>query len=91
MAGYDWIWSQYHELAERDVLKTFRAVQKLSQAVSKHLREAGAEDAPFEDPALQAGGWQPFLDTIRNSIREQINPPAALGSGHRSLADKISC
>ncbi len=34
--------------------------------------------------------WHPFLDTLRKNIRLHINPPAALGSGHRGLADKAA-
>ena len=35
-------------------------------------------------------GWQPWLDKIKDSVREHINPPAALGSGCRGLSDKCS-
>jgi hypothetical protein len=34
--------------------------------------------------------WVPWLRSIRDHVHEHINPPCALGSGHRSLADKAS-
>ena len=34
--------------------------------------------------------WKPFLQVINDSIHEHMHPPAALGSGHRSLADKAA-
>jgi hypothetical protein len=32
IAGYDWIWSEYHEIAHRDVLACFEAVVSLAAA-----------------------------------------------------------
>ena len=42
----------------------------------------------FEVDLRAAPDWSVHLDQLRKSIVKQINPPGALSSGHRSLADK---
>ncbi len=52
--------------------------------------EAGAESDTLPFSAAPLPEWVPWLRTIITSIREHINPPTALGSGHRALADKAA-
>ena len=91
IAGYDWIWSQYHAIAQVDVLKTFQAVQKL-QCFSTFLAGLDEEEAGLDeedkvdkqaaifnaDAKAPEHGWQRWLDVIKYSVHEHINPPAAL-------------
>ena len=104
LAGYDWIWSQYHEIDQRKVLQTFKAVRSLRHAVCafvnnvEQLREeAGADLDDAADAATQEWPtnpqpeWVPWLQCLKGNIFERINPPAAMGSGHRGLADKAAC
>jgi hypothetical protein len=54
------------------------------------------EDEDLDDDGIVALStvpfpeWVPWLRTIHSNIREHINPPSCLGSGHRALADKAA-
>ncbi len=52
-------------------------------------RRDGGDDVPFELRDVPRE-WAPWLATVRQNIRQHINPPAALGSGNRGLAGKAS-
>ena len=39
LAGYDWIWSQYHEIPESKLIPCFLAVNRLSDAISAFVAE----------------------------------------------------
>ena len=94
--GYDWLWSQHHEIRETDLLSVFEAVVSLSQSISTFCEESAAHaseydedtDGPVSVDPLPA--WVPWLKIICSSIREHIHPPVALASGHRGLADKTA-
>ena len=105
LAGYDWIWSQYHEIPESKLIPCFLAVNRLSDAISAFVaeqeeREEGNRPAHDDDddeaegaqvwPTMPCPDWKPWLSIIQESIHEHIHPPAALGSGRRSLADKAA-
>ena len=100
LAGYDWIWPQYHEIQESKLLRCFQSVCKLCAAISdfvaehheQEIQEGNDEvdEAPQELPTSPLPEWKPLLQVISDSIHEHIHPPAALGSGHRSLADKAA-
>jgi hypothetical protein len=49
----------------------------------------GAESAPrfLDETPVE---WEPWLQALCENIRQHVNPPAALGSGHRSLSDKVA-
>ena len=46
LKGYDWIWSQYHEVAQDNVIKVFNSVVTLRRSMSQFLAdfEAAAND-----------------------------------------------
>lgn len=58
----------------------------------KCLNPKGDERCEHEpEPAFETPAeWAPWLQTIRQNVRHHINPPAALGSGHRALSDKAA-
>ena len=97
IAGYDWVWSQYHEIPVSKLVQCFDAVCRLQRAISAMVAELirrseiapGDEDADLDLPTEPLPSWRPWLDIPSLSVREQIHPPAAL-SGHRSLADKAA-
>ena len=102
LAGYDWIWSQHHQIEKAQVFRAFRAVCSLQEAianfVSEHERELELDmedDAPADHegrwPTAPLPAWVDFLSVLKDNIREHVNPPAAMGSGHRSLVDKVAC
>ncbi|CAE7581880.1 unnamed protein product, partial [Symbiodinium necroappetens] len=100
LAGYDWIWSQYHEVDKSHLLATFRAISSLQQGVASFVEEQrqlhqdlldGDEPEKIRWPTSPLPEWVPWLQTLRSNIHEHINPPAAMGSGHRSLSDKAAC
>ena len=86
MGGFDWLWSQYHEIELKNLLETFDAVIALASGTQKYCDD-------FADAAEQLGHdilsiavkplaeWESYLATIRRNIREHINPPVALSSG----------
>lgn len=103
LAGYDWLWSQFHEIPLSKVVQCHRAVSALQQGteafVRQRLREQEAaaaadtdadaeDDSPDPLPAFPLPEWVEPLRVLSSSVREHIAPPVALGSGHRSLADK---
>ena len=92
LAGYDWIWSQYHEIRESMLLSCFQAVHKLHHAISVVVAESEERDdiADVVLPTAPLPEWMPWLQTLKESVREHIHPPAAMGSGRRSLADKAA-
>ncbi|CAE7488403.1 unnamed protein product, partial [Symbiodinium sp. KB8] len=51
----------------------------------------GDEPEKIRWPTSPLPEWVPWLQTLRSNIHEHINPPAAMGSGHRSLSDKAAC
>ena len=95
VAGHDWFWTQFHELPQSELVKTFRAANDLALATRKYAAEAearAAEDGPdavvledAHDVALQ--GWAPMLRQLRQ-IQEHICAPAAMTSGQKGLAHK---
>ena len=94
LAGYDWIWSQQHEIAESMLIPCFQAVCNLANASCNLVREHEQleEDGGAETdlPTAPLPEWRPWLQMLKQGIHEHIHPPAALGSGHRSLADKAA-
>lgn len=96
MAGYDWLWSQYHEISRGSLVELHSAVRSLEVAmlgVAETLEPAAEGDTraasliarEFRAPPK----WEAWLRVISQSITEHINPPAALGSGFRGLEDKV--
>ena len=92
LAGYDWIWSQYHEIRESMLLSCFQAVHNLHRAVSEVVAEYEErdDDADAVLPTAPLPEWMTWLQTLKDGVREHIHPPAAMGSGRRSLADKAA-
>jgi hypothetical protein len=82
IGGFEWLWSQYHEILQANVIETYRAVVQLQRSIAWHV-------ASFSEDGLHAVSdawlpeWMPMLETNSANIREHINPPVALGSGHR--------
>jgi hypothetical protein len=92
IAGYDWIWSQFHEIPRTKVIATFNAVSALTQAIAERVCELSVDEEgdAHQDGEVMDAAWTPWLQTIQANILEHISTPAALGSGHRSLAHKAS-
>lgn len=90
MGGFDWSWSQYHEVHIDDLAELFDAIIFLSdetKAFNERLQQRrdrpAVGDAHDSDEELDGEGmeplpsWRPALATIRRSIRKHINPPAS--------------
>ena len=97
LAGYDWLWSQFHEIPSSELIRCHAAVTSLQQATSAYVAEHEQEQEQADEDAAQPGlsvtplaEWVPWLQLLKTHVREHINPPTALGIGHRSLADKAS-
>ena len=106
MLGYDWIWSQFVEVEQDDLIGLFEAVEDLTNSINQFVanaKQAAADRGDDDEVLLGRSGrlvevagihpldaWVPCLKIIRDKIREHINPPAALGSGHRNLHDKCA-
>ena len=107
LKGYDWLWSQYHELDLIDAWDTYSAYVNIYDAIHEYCRENRQLDAEVELPADDLGDaqpiqtwdwrshypletWSAWLATLEHNFRENVNPPMALGGGHRRLADKAS-
>ena len=106
MKGYDWMWSQYHEVRLDKAWVVFDAYSNLKHALDSYCDgrdEIFAEDGQSMgelDGSGETGqpwkwrrhapddAWMPWLRTIEEHIKENVNPPMALGGGHRKLADK---
>ena len=97
LAGYDWEWSQYHEVRTSDAIKVFDAVTSLHYAIKEFVDNFEDELLDGEKDLLRhkipmepQPEWKPLHDILEGAIYEHIHTPAALGSGNRSLADKAS-
>ena len=97
MAGFDWLWSQYHEIDSDSLVSTFEAVRALVRGVKVWCdEERGSDedtwergDVPMDHVRRRTNPeWEPYLRSLKSNIREHINPPAALGTGCRGVADK---
>ena len=100
IAGYDWIWSQVHELPRSEVVDTCKAAHALACAVEQHLQEhdrgddsdatVGWEEGVGHDAAAvmqPLPDWVPMLTQLAK-IREHIYTPCAMASGNTDLAHK---
>ena len=90
IAGFDWLWSQHMELRASSAPDVLSAMLKLGSMAEDRRRGAG--DAPPAEWAVQppSDECKALLLTLQKSFFEVINPPAALGSGLRGLANKAS-
>jgi hypothetical protein len=43
MAGFDWLWSEYHEIRQDNLVATFQAVVSLTCAIAGHVRDREPE------------------------------------------------
>jgi hypothetical protein len=88
VAGHDWFWTQFHELPESELVKTWRAAHDLTLATQKYAAEARAWIPADEDADAHAvQEWAPMLCQLRK-IEEHICTPAAMASGQKGLAHK---
>lgn len=97
LAGYDWIWSQSHVVKKADAWEVFKATKAIHKHVANFVETCvelhggfDAEVAGFLGSGELLSQCQPATRVLAASVRELISPPAALGSGHRGLADKAS-
>ena len=102
--GYDWLWSQYHEVKNCNAIEIFDAVVELHDLILAFVEDFSDDETVDDEdkddqhksakkrsvPLEPEPQWVPLADIIEAGIHEHINPPAALGSGARSLADKAS-
>ena len=96
LAGFDWLWTQHHEIRRSKLVETFNALVSLENAMNDCITEVAESmdlDIECDGPMLRAfqaqESWSEWLRAIRTNIVEHIHPPAALGSGHLSVADKV--
>ena len=54
------------------------------------VEEDDGELAPPRFPRELPQQWLQWFGTVGRNIRQHINPPAALGTGHRTLASKAA-
>ena len=93
-AGYDWLWSEYRQIAKRDIPQAFNASVRLSEAVAQRvavLEEEARhrdEEGKIELDVAPVPEWADWLNTLSSCFDEYINMPAALASGHKALAHK---
>jgi hypothetical protein len=108
MCGYDWIWSQYHEIEKDKLVEVFDAVVNLTASIVGYCNRVEELSGPALDEDMHDVSelrdayvhlkfdseplpeWKEWLRCIRSNIYEHINPPMALGSGHRALSDKTA-
>ena len=106
IAGFDWLWTQHTEIAEVAAPAAFQAICKLAAETKSYRADADAyadDGEALADDAHDAGQWiidgmvenpphiwDAWHKTICKSFFEVINPPSALGAGHRGVANKAS-
>ena len=92
IGGIDWIWSQFKSIDIHNLQEAFDAMVALSRAVNNECERRAAIEAETGDVAIDThiplDSWKPWLSSIQRTIVEHVNPPAAMGSGGRSLQDK---
>ena len=96
MGGFDWLWSQHHEIERCKLVETAQAVWSFETAFRQHVlklikeKEDEEDEGDIDHLALQRKDeWIPWLESILRNIIEHINPPAALGQGFRDVQDKL--
>ena len=94
MGGFDWLWSQHHEIERCKLVETAQAVWSFETAFRQHVlklikeKEDEEDEGDIDHLALQRKDeWIPWLESILRNIIEHINPPAALGQGFRDVQD----
>jgi hypothetical protein len=73
------------------LIHTHNAICKLQAAISaacdgQESEEESGRSWKFDAPPTE---WQTHLRALKDNIVEVINPPTAMGSGHRGLAHKV--
>ena len=94
--SYDWLWSMHREIHCSRIIEVYEAVQSLASAFEEYVRDLKAS-AGDDEEAIIAGLlappqelWKPWLACIKEHVREHINPPAALTSGHKTVVHKAA-
>lgn len=101
--NYDWLMSQSVSILKANLVETFDAAVDLERAVRAHVSRRAADGiarAAQADILLEAGGcceaeppepdWVPWLQSIRRHVRQHVDVPSALTTGHRGLAHKCA-
>ena len=100
IGGIDWLWQAYIEIDREKLWETFEAVvglqnetaefaQRMAERYACRRQTPDWTDWRSDEPTPPM--WKEWHATVLDNIREHIDPPAALGSGHRGLAHKCSC
>ena len=86
--NFDWVWSEYVEVEERDVWPVFDATVKLAKSVLDFM-EGNRDDLDrlFENDVPD--GWSAW-HTQLESVSHHICIPTAVSSGQRDLVHKVS-
>ena len=99
--GTDWLWSAYKEAPQNKVIEIVDSFEYLYNAFNAFVeqqrlkaRQEGIEDfstyMKSNLPMEPKEEWKPHLQCIAKHVFDHTNVPAALASGHRTLADKAS-
>ena len=91
IAEYDWLWSQFREVAGPNLIAVFEATvaleRDIADFVARRAEDAIAQDNKISIPLDPLPEWKPWLDVLK-CIHEYILPPMALASGQSGLAHK---
>ena len=91
MSGYDWLWSQFREIQEDKVVAVWRAACELQLASNELAQLVSGEELEIPEKEL---AHELFAERHRERfalhVRLHVDPPVALGSGHRALVHAVS-
>jgi hypothetical protein len=100
-AKYDWLWSQFREIKECNLIDLFWSTIYMEDEMERvrddikagaYSDQADDGDEGLPDDATKyiqpLPGWKPHLEDIANFVHEHTNLPAALASGQSGLAHK---
>eukprot|EP00971_Amphidinium_carterae_P349218 6490905-Amphidinium_carterae.1 len=102
--GRDYLWCQMHEIPADHVITTAKAANTLASLGQTYIAredeceldastntdaEGSAEERQQDGPKQAPQLWRPLLKELLH-VREYMFAPAALASGHRTVAHKVS-
>ena len=89
LVGYDWLWSQFHEIRRLDLVPVCQAMHRITRAIREAFATVESKGGSADDLFQPLPDWGADLAAVKTSIVEHISPPTSVASGQRGIAHKV--
>ena len=87
VGGFDWLWTQCHQISEDNIVSTANAAMSLAMLVTAHCESLPENTKPALQPNPE---WLELLCQIQQNVEDVVFTPASLASGNQALLHKAS-